>query len=101
MHTNIYLQTLVSIQPRTSPPKNCKILLIFPILLTLTPNPRQRNTFRPAQAAQGPPRGGGGDARGGEAHPRGDVRAHGRGEGLPASPRCPRLPTIRSGLCLV
>ena len=28
--THIYLQKIVLIQPRTSPPKNCKILLIFP-----------------------------------------------------------------------
>ena len=37
--THIFLQNFVLIQPRTSPPKICKILLIFPILLTLTPNP--------------------------------------------------------------
>ena len=36
--THIFLQNFVLIQPRTSPPKNCKNLLIFPILLTLTPN---------------------------------------------------------------
>ena len=36
---HIFLQNFVFIQPRTSPPKICKILLIFPILLTLTPNP--------------------------------------------------------------
>ena len=35
----IFLQTFVLIQPRTSPPKIYKILLIFPILLTLTPKP--------------------------------------------------------------
>ena len=34
--THIFLQKFVLIQPRTSPPKICKILLIFPILLTLT-----------------------------------------------------------------
>ena len=34
--THIFLQNFVLIQPRTSPPKNCKIL---PVLLTLTPNP--------------------------------------------------------------
>ena len=34
--THIFLQNFVLIQPRTSPPKICKILLIFPILLTLT-----------------------------------------------------------------
>ena len=33
---NIFLQNFVLIQPRTSPAKICKILLIFPILLTLT-----------------------------------------------------------------
>ena len=33
--THIFLQNFVLIQPRTSPPKICKILLIFPILLTL------------------------------------------------------------------
>ena len=37
--THIFLQNFVFIQPRTSPPKIYKILLIFPILLTLTPNP--------------------------------------------------------------
>ena len=37
-HTSVYSQKLVSIQPRTSPPKNCKILLIFPIL---TPERRE------------------------------------------------------------
>ena len=35
--THIFLQIFVLIQPRTSPPKICKNLLIFPILLTLTP----------------------------------------------------------------
>ena len=34
--THIFLQNFVLIQPRTSPPKICKILSI---LLTLTPNP--------------------------------------------------------------
>ena len=34
--THIFLQNFVLIQPRTSPPKICKNLLIFPILLTLT-----------------------------------------------------------------
>ena len=34
--THIFLQNFVLIQPRTSPPKICKILIIFPILLTLT-----------------------------------------------------------------
>ena len=32
--THIFLQNFVLVQPRTSPPKICKILLIFPILLT-------------------------------------------------------------------
>ena len=36
--THIFLQKFVLIQPRTSPPKICKFFLIFPILLTLTPN---------------------------------------------------------------
>ena len=31
--THIFLQKFVLIQPRTSPPKICKILLIFPILI--------------------------------------------------------------------
>ena len=46
MLSNAYfLQNFVLIQPRTSPPKICKILLIFPILLTLTPNLiQQQNT---------------------------------------------------------
>ena len=35
--THIFLQNFVLIQPRTSPPKICKILLILPILLPLTP----------------------------------------------------------------
>ncbi len=34
--THIFLQNFVLMQPRTSPPKICKIL---PILVTLTPNP--------------------------------------------------------------
>ena len=34
--THIFLQTFVLIQPRTSPTRICKILLIFPILPTLT-----------------------------------------------------------------
>ena len=34
--THIYLQNFVLIQPRTSPTSICKILLIFPILPTLT-----------------------------------------------------------------
>ena len=38
--THIFLQNFVLIQPRTSPPKICKLLLIFPILLTLTPRTR-------------------------------------------------------------
>merc|ERR1719271_869523 len=38
--THIFLQNFVLIQPRTSPPKICKILLIFPILLTA----RERNS---------------------------------------------------------
>ena len=37
--THIFLQNFVLIQPRTSPPKIYKIVLIFPILLTLTPKP--------------------------------------------------------------
>ena len=37
--THIFLQNFVLIQPRTSPQKICKIVLIFSILLTLTPNP--------------------------------------------------------------
>ena len=37
--THTFLQNFVLIQQRTSPPKIYKILLIFPILLTLTPNP--------------------------------------------------------------
>ena len=32
--THIFLQNFVLIRPRTSPPKICKILPIFPILLT-------------------------------------------------------------------
>ena len=39
--THIFLQNFVLIQPRTSPPKICKILLIFPILLTLTLGPSE------------------------------------------------------------
>ena len=39
--THIFLQNFVLIQPRTSPPKICKNLVIFPILLTLTPNPNE------------------------------------------------------------
>ena len=35
--THIFLQNFVLIQPKTSPPKISKILLIFPMLLTLTP----------------------------------------------------------------
>ena len=34
--THIFLQNFVLIQPRTSPPTICKILLIFLILLILT-----------------------------------------------------------------
>ena len=33
--THIFLQNFILIQPRTSPPKICKILQIYPILLTL------------------------------------------------------------------
>ena len=33
--THIFLQNFVLIQPRTSLPKICKVLLIFPILLNL------------------------------------------------------------------
>ena len=36
--THIFLQKFVLIQPRTSPPKICKLL---PILLTLTPSSRE------------------------------------------------------------
>ena len=51
--THIFSQNFVLIQPRTSPPKICKnlkgverkILLIFPMLLTLTPNPYPRRTL--------------------------------------------------------
>ena len=60
--THIFLQNFVLIQPRTSPPKICKILLIFPILLTLTPKPLSQ-VRAAAVAALGDL-----GARGGEAH---------------------------------
>ena len=59
--THISLQNFVLIQPRTSPPKICKILLIFPILLTLTPNAKFADrTFQlwsaPRRGCQSPAR---------------------------------------------
>ena len=55
--THIFLQNFVLIQPRTSPPKIRKILLIFPNLLTLTPN-RKGSDIRaePAGKPGSPPR---------------------------------------------
>ena len=48
--THIFLHNFVLIQPRTSPPKICKKLLIYPILLTLS----KFATFPNELAAQAP-----------------------------------------------
>ena len=57
--THIFLQKFVLIQPRTSPPKICKFLLIFSILLNLTPNeprrPRRCRTPRPSRRTRTTP----------------------------------------------
>ena len=56
--THIFLQKFVLMQPRTSPPKNCKKLRIFPILLTLTPYTVTYSAYRGliADPRPGPPR---------------------------------------------
>ena len=74
LSNRILLQNFVLIQPRTSPVKNCKILLIFPILLILTPKPN-RSTGRAGGARAPLPR------RGAALAP----RAHDRG---PRAGRC-------------
>ena len=55
--THIFLQNLVLIQPRTSPPKICKkfanYIKYFPILLTLNPPRSPRDLLARAAAAHG------------------------------------------------
>ena len=48
--THIFLQNFVLIQPRTSPPKICKMLLIFPIRRRKFSHPR---TSRPSRISWG------------------------------------------------
>ena len=48
--THIFLQNFVLIQPRTSPPKISKSLLIFPILLTTVPGLPSRRTCASAKS---------------------------------------------------
>ena len=47
--THIFLQNFVLIQPRTSPPKICKILKKLPILLTLNPHGAKTGTSSPGR----------------------------------------------------
>ena len=95
--THIFLQNFVLIQPRTSPPKICKNLLIFPILLTLTPNPN-RSTGRPGGARAPLPRRGAALAP--RAHDRGP-RAQAALEGANVIVRERRLAKFRQNVARV